>query len=667
MLRMACGLLVALSFIMVPAGSSALGEYRIGCARADITGPALGVPLWGFVREGQVSEGIHFRQWARAFVIADQQSGKRIAFCSIDIGSVTHAIHLSVVENLQARFGDEYTLENTILSATHTHAAPGGHWHYGVGSPLGGDFYQQYFDVIVQGISDAIAKAHADLCSGQIQINTGIVENAGANRSLPAYMNNPESERARYDSDTDKEMTLLKFSCQGQAIGTINWFPVHPTAMTYNNKLISGDQKGHACYLMESSFGDKQGGFVAAFAQSNCGDVTPNLNLNNTGPGADDFETTHIIAKRQVDTAVEIFRSATETLTGPIDYRQCFVNFAYLPVDQKFSGQAGSRTCPSAYGYSFAAGSTEDGGGHPMFREGMLKRNALIDGLVKQGFGVEPPSDECRECHGKKVILIATGETKPEPAYTQILPITLARIGQLAIVVVPAEFTTMAGRRLRETVAEIMGDSVRYVVLAGYCNDYAGYVTTKEEYDMQHYEGGHTLYGPWTLAAYQQEFTRLVDAMREGSPIDRGPLPRDMRGTVESKALGSAGSGNSGENDFGSVSSPPQTSYEKGSIVEVTFYSANPQDGYPQSDSFLRVQREINGQWSSVATDDDWATKCRWSASEATPESLTLKVMWEVPEDAQSGVYRIGHFGTGKDESGNLKPFSGYSPSFEVK
>ncbi len=664
MFRMTRGLMVAVCFLLGSAQTTALADYQIGCGRADITGPALGIQLWGFVREGQISEGIHFRQWSRAFVIADQDSGKRVAFVSADIGSITHAIHLSVVDNLKARFGDAYTLENTILSATHTHAAPGGFWQYGVTSPLGGGFYKEYFDVIVKGISDSIADAHADLRNGEIKINTGIVEDAGANRSVPAYMNNPEAERARYDSNTDKEMTLLKFSVNDEDIGAINWFAVHPTAMTYNNKLISGDQKGHASYLMESKLGSKDGRFVAAFAQSNCGDVTPNLNLNNTGPGSDEFQTTRIIAERQVDTALKIFESATETLSGPIDYRQAYVDFVYRPVDEEFSGQPGSRTCPSAYGYSFAAGSTEDGGGHPMFKEGMLIRSKLIDGLVAQQFKVDPPSEECIECHGKKVILIATGETKPEPSYTQILPMSLVRVGQLAIVVVPAEFTTMAGRRLRETVAAVLSDSVKHVVLAGYSNDYAGYVTTKEEYDTQNYEGGHTLYGPWTLAAYQQEFSRMAEAMRDGKPVGRGPMPKDMRGTVPSTALGSD---DTARGNPGTVTANPGKSYEQGSIVEVSFESANPQDAYPQLESFLRIEREVGGQWESVATDDDWATKCRWIASKEDPKLLSLSVTWEIPKEIQPGTYRIGHFGAGRDESGNLKPFTGYSPAFEVR
>ena len=57
-----------------------------------------------------------------------------------------------------------------------------------------------------------------------------------------------------------------------------------------------------------------------------------------------------------------------------------------------------------------------------------------------------------------------------------------------------AEFTTMAGRRLRDAVktALISGASQEFknahVVIAGLTNTYSQYVTTFEEYQMQRYE-----------------------------------------------------------------------------------------------------------------------------------------------------------------------------------
>jgi neutral ceramidase len=41
----------------------------------------------------------------------------------------------------------------------------------------------------------------------------------------------------------------------------------------------------------------------------------------------------------------------------------------------------------------------------------------------------------------------------------------------------------------------VMGDNA-YVVVAGPANTYSHYVTTREEYGVQRYEGGSTLYGP---------------------------------------------------------------------------------------------------------------------------------------------------------------------------
>ena len=119
--------------------------------------------------------------------------------------------------------------------------------------------------------------------------------------------------------------------------------------------------------------------------------------------------------------------------------------------------------------------------------------------------------------HGKKPIaMVATGLVPSK------LPLQLMRIGDVVIAGVPGEMTTMAGRRLREALvkqydAARSGTSkgsnpVETVVISGYANAYAQYITTREEYAKQHYEGASTLFGPHTLEAYIQEFCRLVPA-----------------------------------------------------------------------------------------------------------------------------------------------------------
>lgn len=267
---------------------------------------------------------------------------------------------------------------------------------------------------------------------------------------------------------------------------------------------------------------------MAAFAQSNAGDVTPNLNLNNTGPGKTDTESTRIIGARQARAAEKLLVQAAEPLRGPIAVCHAFVDFSRLVVEDAVTRAGRQRTCPSAFGYSFAAGSAEDGGGHPLFHEGMKESRPVMDTIVRTTMPALSPTPELRECQQPKAILFATGLAKP-PAQEQVLPLGLVRIGQLVLVVGPAEFTTMAGRRIRAAVAEELGVAPHYVVIAGYANDYAGYVTTREEYESQQYEGGHTLYGPWTEAGYRQEYVRLARALKTGQPVESRSTPEDMR------------------------------------------------------------------------------------------------------------------------------------------
>ena len=68
------------------------------------------------------------------------------------------------------------------------------------------------------------------------------------------------------------------------------------------------------------------------------------------------------------------------------------------------------------------------------------------------------------------------------------------------IVLVLTEFTTMAGRRLRDAVKSVLtsgGDfnSNVHVVIAGLTNTYSQYVTTFEEYEVQRYEVSSWFYG----------------------------------------------------------------------------------------------------------------------------------------------------------------------------
>ncbi len=668
--------------------------YLVGRSLADITLPVVGVPMLGFIRADQVSEGLHQRQYARAFVVADAADKTRVALVTCDLAFPTHTLKLAVLERLQQKLKNRYGPANLVLACTHTHAAPGGYHHHLSASVLGGAFYGQCFDALTEGITEAVLAADADLKPGKILFAQGEADGAGVNRSRVAYMNNPAAERAQYSTDVDITMTLLKFVRADGPIGTLNWFPVHGTSMNYYNKLISGDNKGYAAYAVEQRHGTRYTGkpeFVAAFAQSNAGDVTPNLNLNNTGPGKTDTESTRIIGARQAREAEKLLGQASEPLHGPIAVCHEFVDFSHLVVANDFTGAGERRTCPSAFGYSFAAGSAEDGGGHPLFHEGMTESRPLIDNLVRTAVPALSPTAELRECQKPKAILFATGLAKP-PAQEQVLPLALVRIGQLVLVVGPAEFTTMAGRRIRAAVAHELDVAPNFVVIAGYANDYAGYVTTHEEYASQQYEGGHTLYGPWTEAGYRQEYVRLAHALKTGQPVQSQSTPEDMRtrkiahavldGPDEKPPAGAK---------FGDAVKDANDRYVRGDCVTASFWTGSPVNEYRRTDHFMAVERLIpeRAEWQMVRADFDWDTACRWQQTVngsipepekdlplpglriaparriLRPDPYQVTLTWQTAAETPTGTYRMVHYGRFKKD-GAVVRFVATSRSFLV-
>jgi neutral ceramidase len=77
------------------------------------------------------------------------------------------------------------------------------------------------------------------------------------------------------------------------------------------------------------------------------------------------------------------------------------------------------------------------------------------------------------------------------------------------IVLVLIEFTTMAGRRLRDAVKMVLtsgghGDFNNnvHVVIAGLTNTYSQYVTTFEEYEAQRYEVSSWFHGSYGTNAF---------------------------------------------------------------------------------------------------------------------------------------------------------------------
>ncbi|WP_086825400.1 neutral/alkaline ceramidase [Allokutzneria sp. NRRL B-24872] len=644
--------------------TSADGAYLVGRGIADVTGEAAERGMMGYAKLDQRTSGIHQRQRSRAFVIADPASGKRVAMVTADLGMIFGSVRQAVLRKLAAKHGTLYSADNVLLTATHTHAGPGGQSHYSLYNITTFGYHGKTFDAAVDGIVESINRAHDDLAPGSLSLANGELKNASANRSRRAFDKNPAQDKAAFPDGIDPMTSLLRMDRGGRTVGAINWFATHNTSMTGNNTLISGDNKGYAAYNWEREVAGAdylagQPGLVTAFAQTNAGDMSPNLNLKpGSGPTEDEFANTQILGKRQADAARALAASPGRSLSGGVDARLSHVDMSGTAVRPEFTGDGATHTtCQAAMGASFAAGSTEDGPGPDIFKEG-VGNNPLIELVTKARYVASPA---LRACQAPKDILLDTGALNLTP---KILPIQLVRVGQLYLIGLPQEATIVSGLRLRRTVAEQVGAPLQNVLVAGYANDYAGYLTTPEEYDQQDYEAGHTMFGRWSLPAYQQEFARIAADMKAGRPSAAGPTPPDMSGSVWTVQPGVVLDAPPIGGNFGDVVTAPKPSYVKGQQVVVEFAGAHPNNDVHRNGTFIEVQRQEGATWKRVADDGDWSTKFRWARWGVAASRVT--VSWDVPSTAQPGSYRIVYRGDAKNLLGAVSPISGTSPAFTV-
>jgi neutral ceramidase len=683
--------------------------FSIGTGMHDITGPAAGRVMLGYVNfTEQFTNGIHMRLRSRAFVIESKCNGNRIAFVSADLGMIFGSVKRRVVKKLQEKYDQVYAEENVIISATHTHSGPGGFSHHLLYNAISLNFDEAYFEVIASGIFDSIVKAHENLTSGRIRIGVAELSGASKNRSLEAYHQN--TDRQSYNCETDNEMTLLRFTADDPAlgdIGVLNWYAVHGTSLSKHNRLISGDNKGLASYLFEKAHGVDYAAartFVAAFAQSNEGDVSPNVLPDDQGGKDgrnkdDEFLSLQASAQAQCQTAQDIYNRASDILTGGVAYRHRYVDFARQKVAASWTDDAAEHeTSASAIGVSKLAGAEDGRGPGLLLRfipEGVSQRNFTLPRraltavarfvivlLVKlsrffwkkkarrrmaAGISLTTPRSTDQ---GAKPVLLATGSMKPDPWTQNVLPLQLATIGQLAIIAVPFECTTMAGRRIRAAVEkELEASGIRYYVIAGLANDYGGYVTTAEEYRAQHYEGASTEFGPWQLDAIREQTAALAEALRDGRQTPSDSQPSDPEAIFDlPDDLDPRNYDDAPDGGFGTVRKQPARRYQAGNTASASFWAAHPARDLRIQATFLEVQRQVNGKWQTVARDWDPETRFRWSRrrgflfrpfSEATVE-------WHIPGAQAPGTYRIIHFGRAKLRSGELEPYTGISDSFDI-
>ncbi|KXO89462.1 neutral/alkaline non-lysosomal ceramidase N-terminal domain-containing protein [Tsukamurella pseudospumae] len=584
---------------------------RAGWAKTDITGEPWGVGLMGYGMPGQRGRGLLTRQWARAFVVAT--SSHRVAFVVADIGMFFQAAVDEITDRLATATGGRLSAENVVLTATHTHCGPGGHGRHRLYNITTLGHHRRTFHRLVDGVVRAVLDAEAALAPADLSLARGELHDASVNRSASSFDRNPD--RDRLPGRIDPAVTLLRIERDGELRAAIDWFAVHCTSMGNGNRLISSDNKGRAASAWEARERDRVPDFVSAFAQTNAGDMSPNLGGSaGHGPTDDERDNTAEIARRQLEAARALAAGPGRSLAPIVDHRLTYVDFGAAHTVSGPTGRA-------VLGAAFAAG-TSDGLGATVFQQGLGNRVGAISRALYRRDPVLAAQQAPKE------MLLPVGAVG---WVQECLPVQLIRLGELHLLCLPMEVTVTAGARLRDAVAAAAGIDAGDVLVQGYANGYGHYLTTPEEYDAQRYEAGATVFGRNQLAAVSETASRLAADLAAGRPSEPCTPPARQRAGRFGSPSGSTVLSRPRPIRVAAVRTP-----EPGGRLTVDFDCPHPNRVIP--DSYARVERRDGDRWVPIADDDSPSTEISW---ERRGSAFTARVAVDLR--GRAGLYRVGY------------------------
>jgi neutral ceramidase len=272
-------------------------------------------------------------------------------------------------------------------------------------------------------------------------------------------------------------------------------FSIHGTAVPMTTRPYNADLWAYLCDELGDRIAATHGTRpVVGALQGTHGDITPALREPAGHPEA------ARIGRGIGEAAANLYDSLGEatgdaagaTAGGPLD-RRPRLGYGFREVDLRTAPSAAGVRLPwrPAVGAALLAGAIENLtpgiSAVPPFKAGSGKR---IGG---------------RGPHAQKWVVGSRWLQPlvlPLDGFPRVMPVHVVRVGGVLLTGLPMEITTVSGRRIADAAAEAWtaggGDPVR-VVVSSVADEYAGYCTTPEEYALQYYEGGHTLYGPGTL------------------------------------------------------------------------------------------------------------------------------------------------------------------------
>src|SRR5436190_4328086 len=220
----------------------AASPLRVGAAKVDVT------PIDSALPKNYL--GVLDRVYARAIVLDNGYA--RAALVTVDAGGLSDAIWQAVTRQVEAEL--KIPSANVLLTATHTHSAPG---------PPAADYAAK--------IVDAVRRAQQKLTPGRVGYGTG-ESYINVNRQITDPRTGKWWEGPNRGGPSDKTVAVLKFeTLTGEPLAVYFNYAVHGVIAGQLDQ-ISGDIPGASERYIEDSFG---GSVVAVWSTGASGDQNP--------------------------------------------------------------------------------------------------------------------------------------------------------------------------------------------------------------------------------------------------------------------------------------------------------------------------------------------------------------------------------------------------------
>ena len=521
-----------ISIQKVPALPALEGKLMAGAAMTDITPPPNIASGARSLTGKKKMKGFRTRLKARTICIRDE-AGTSIALVQLDLMFGSLLMHHQIAERIAQE--TDIPLSNIVLTCTHTHSGP---THY-----CSNNFYNTYagaasgFDptlheFLTSQIVESILTAHRNMRPAKIA--TGSIEIRGMtrNRAIEAYIKNEGKEMLDINDPKlifeaiNPVMNMIRIDAKDddrtyKPLAAFTTFSIHGTAVGDRVDVFNADVFAYAQRELEWNIREMYQTTwqpVHAFCNGTEGDIAPNLpiykkNGKETKRVPVDFPAVQKIGQGISKKAWELFEQLEPKLKPSIA-----INVAAKEIDITQNNKIDSICiCEKAnIGVATLGGAYENRSGATY----ITGKHSFM--MRKKWYGKN-------RCQGNKRLFLPTIFKLKDgaDAYPKNVMFQLIQIDDFLLVPLPWEVTITAGERFTEKIVQAYEQNEvtppQYVAITSLANDYMSYATTPEEFSLQNYEGGQTIYGKNTVPYIAAQLHALTDTFLQQGQISSFP------------------------------------------------------------------------------------------------------------------------------------------------